>query len=1050
MNIKREIFSFRDREKLEGSSGRNGTSCFIRFFSIFLVFLMVISTINIITHTNSSKIISNSLSPKITGTTDGLFHVSGNFENIPFFPASVYSSAGAQYNKTIAVLVSFSLNNQPQLQNLLSGLQDQKSTNYHNYITRSQFTQDFSVSSDIYKQAGIYFHSFAGISVKNYSDRVSMRITGPASQIGKALNTTFSAINGIYHANSAPELPSTLANYVSFISGLSNSVKLKSAIMGGAFSSIPSHYSSTVHGYPEPVNNGSHQEIFGTDMQVAYEEQSLFNVTYANREVIANILWSGHDSSGMGVGAFYPYDISTYFNATVPSFEPRPLVYGVPIQGAPAPGASAAGDITGANLANTASLEMIGSMAPGASVYDVYGPNATFESVYAALASVLNPNPSDSPLNNVSVINNPWLGQQYNSSMWYSYMEEAAARGITVISGSGNSGDNTSGSSTLDSPGSMAYDNFGVTAVGGTEVSLRGDLMLYHQQPWYMHYKNQVAGSTGGISSIYPEPAWQSSSYANNVIGGKGRGVPDISALANNTAIFWTDDGINHDSMNNYYNVRGTGIASSLVAGIIGESDAVLHHYNQNNAGYLNPFIYSIAEKQFKPYPKNTFSYGFEPSGNYLFSTGMAAFSDVAGGGNGLYRAVYPYNLVTGWGSINAYNFTSFMLHTNYSADSYAAKGVIDNLVLNGLRVTSYKINYTDMKNENVNTVLNASIQQNLFLSNQLNAPVYWIQNVIDFKALSNSDWTVYYSEWVMFPFYGQYYHETFQYNYHYLQRNGPVPHNYDMKTWLAGSGHGDNQVMYFQFDNLPTLSLPVPGAAYIITQHNYTYSWNGQTYYNGPYPDNSLLGGLDPQLGLVGGPTLSNGEFESPTSGTMNVSYEPMYSNHYITPITTTFHNSTDQTGERASNLLWSQASQGHWTLGIKQNSGLQGVEIYSPQGYNVTFHENGLPTGKHWFVNLSGGASFESDSNSISFTLPNGTYTVNVTAPGYYVAHPFHYSFNVTGNVTVSKAVVFNYTPPQSILSPFLHNKLYLLAGGVILIAIAATVFGVRRRKT
>jgi len=46
----------------------------------------------------------------------------------------------------------------------------------------------------------------------------------------------------------------------------------------------------------------------------------------------------------------------------------------------------------------------------------------------------------------------------------------------------------------------------------------------------------------------------------------------------------------------------------------------------------------------------------------------------------------------------------------------------------------------------------------------------------------------------------------------------------------------------------------------------------------------------------------------------------------------------------------------------------------------YQVTFMENGLPTEKVWYVNLSNGQTFPSTTDTITFTEPNGTYSYAV----------------------------------------------------------------------
>jgi YVTN family beta-propeller protein len=76
-------------------------------------------------------------------------------------------------------------------------------------------------------------------------------------------------------------------------------------------------------------------------------------------------------------------------------------------------------------------------------------------------------------------------------------------------------------------------------------------------------------------------------------------------------------------------------------------------------------------------------------------------------------------------------------------------------------------------------------------------------------------------------------------------------------------------------------------------------------------------------------------------------------------------------------------------------------------PPVYRMTFQEGGLPIGTEWWVNVTGGRSYSSTTDTVSFAEPNGTFTYTVgsadtswTAPGG--------SFTVVG-VPASKMVSF-----------------------------------------
>lgn len=67
----------------------------------------------------------------------------------------------------------------------------------------------------------------------------------------------------------------------------------------------------------------------------------------------------------------------------------------------------------------------------------------------------------------------------------------------------------------------------------------------------------------------------------------------------------------------------------------------------------------------------------------------------------------------------------------------------------------------------------------------------------------------------------------------------------------------------------------------------------------------------------------------------------------------------------------------------------------------YKITFNETGLSAGSNWTVKVAGSALY-SNSQSISFSEPNGTYVWSTEVPGYI-------SYPETGNITVNGLDVF-----------------------------------------
>ncbi len=537
---------------------------------------------------------------------------------------------------------------------------------------------------------------------------------------------------------------------------------------------------------------------------------------------------------------------------------------------------------------------------------------------------------------------------------------------------------------------------------------------------------------------MFKETSWQLSTEANNVLNGAGLGVPDISAIGNNTVIFLSSQGVLNKCA-----LGGTSVASPVEAGLVAEMNAILNHYNESNLGYLNPTIYSLANRQDKSYEdfyNAVYAKGYEQTGSYNSTLPTLPFYSVMYGRNHVYKASFGYNLVTGWGSIDAYNFTMYILNINKSSSSSGLKGVDNVLTLNNLKVTTYYYNNTSHTYNKVDTISNASIQQNFFIANQFGAPIYWIQNVIYINRSQENGWNVQYSGWVNFPFYGQYPNQV-AYDYNVSCQCPSMQNTFNVRTFLTNLSDPMHQMVNFEV-NSNTITTPVPGAAYIIDAQNYSYCWQGHKYYNGPYPDNPYLGGLNPQFGLVGGPSLGKAFFQVPTSGTLNASLEPMDMNKYIPANTEILNESVDQTGEISQSLLYTRNSSSAWTITVSKGSLSQGIIDFTPAIPKTTeiFHESGLPSGTPWSINVCG-ISHSSTSNITTVSLVNGTYSIQVgSVPGYFpspstyiisvngTGENFYITFSFSANQTYIKQVSTIYPAIGVTLSGNSLNESYL----------------------
>ncbi len=581
------------------------------------------------------------------------------------------AAARGAYTGTLNVLVEFHLANTSALAAFDSAVSTPSNPLYGQYLTEAQFAKRFGAPGPTYAAAVTYFSSFVGVHVTTYPDHISLKVTGRASTVGTLFGVSIQRFatptESFYAPVGVPTLPAALARTVADIVGLDDyawatlpspgEVSGSSVVRGPVMPRAAADAASGPLTVPQPsqfpapvtLKNGV-QRLWGSDFQVTYGALPLFSAGYPTSATIVTVLWAGNtvaNYSGSPTAPWNPADISTYFNQTLPPGEPHSVVIGLPVNGAVPPGPSAANDTTGAVEENTLDIEMAGTVAPGATIYSIYGPK--LPDVFAAFVAAFSLPNGVTP----NVISNSWGTIDADLPFLVPYLEEATARGITILAATGDSGDNPASSKwypnnpSPDGVGllsTMAYNGSGLTAVGGTTLVVNPNnasstyLQIQSEVTWYEETAAGPVGTIGGVSRIFSEPNWQVRSSANKVIlaagEGPGRGVPDIAAVANNTLI-----GITFSR--GYYNaaMAGTSVASPVVAGLVASVDAWFAATGRNYGrplGYLNPLLYSLGDAQ--------------QNG----SLSHPPFYDVTVGRNHLYSALPGWDLVTGWGSLNA------------------------------------------------------------------------------------------------------------------------------------------------------------------------------------------------------------------------------------------------------------------------------------------------------------------------------------------------------------------------------------------------------------
>jgi hypothetical protein len=412
---------------------------------------------------------------------------------------------------------------------------------------------------------------------------------------------------------------------------------------------------------------------------------SLPNATYPRSVAIATLLVSAYNLTlGENLPPWDPAVIDAYFNGTLAPGWPVSNLTGVPvpINGVipPLPGSYGnANDSTAYETENSLDLEMAGSLAPGASLYNFYfaasvltgsATNGDAADYFAAALAEALAYPY-SP-QHLSVVSLSFGLPDLDATAWDAALETAAATGVTVVAASGDQG-NAPDSLTGRSdgpwpvwPASDATDAFGAVSVGGVSLSLSGTPSSYFNgtalnlsydphdggissySAWYESSGTggQVAGTEGGVSTVFSEPAWQFQSAAESQIvnvtlqqgaSTLGRSGPDVAMPGNATIATVAADA----SGNVYFSVlEGTSIAAPVLAGLLADVLAVENNGSTSSwtpLGFFDPVIYRFAS-YFATHPGAT----GDP------------FVDVTSGHNYVFSAGPGWDATTGWGMVEA------------------------------------------------------------------------------------------------------------------------------------------------------------------------------------------------------------------------------------------------------------------------------------------------------------------------------------------------------------------------------------------------------------
>jgi len=574
---------------------------------------------------------------------------------------------------------------------LLAALEDPGSSDYGRYLTAPQFEARFAPSPSTVAAVESALRAAGATDVAATPGDLGVEATLPVAAVDALFAVRLESVGAagsapLYTAVGPPELPAALAGLVTGIGGLSDLANGR-IVLPLVAESAPMELSAAPHPTYIEGNTSGAQWMLGSDYTAAFGSTSLFpgsgtpNATYPTHVAIATLLASGwNGTTDTDLPPYDPTALEFYANATLNPDWPISNLTGVPVPYGgltpPLPGSNGnLSDSTGDQLENSLDLEMAGSVAPGAPLYNFYLSGKLVANDYnltdvadafaVALGAALNYSYGSARL---GLVSGSFGAPDLNDSLWNAGLAMAAAMGVTVLISSGDQANAPNSVAADDDgpwptwPATAAFNTSGVVAVGGVTVTLSGMPAGYYDpatgfelaydanitgianlSTWYnTEQPGGVVGSEGGLSTVVPEPYWQFHSAAQPPISAAaglqgasmlGRAEPDLAFPANDTIVAYL---VNSTGAIFGALVGGTSIAAPALAGFLADLIAV----RSGNAigaswqpfGYLDPMLYRM--------------------GSYYaaYANATPAWIDVTEGSNYVFSAAAGWDATTGWG----------------------------------------------------------------------------------------------------------------------------------------------------------------------------------------------------------------------------------------------------------------------------------------------------------------------------------------------------------------------------------------------------------------
>ncbi len=503
--------------------------------------------------------------------------------------------------------------NEEELTQFVQAVTTKTSSSYHHWLSNDQFNTRFAPKRADYERV-ITSLKRAGLRIsRTYANRTVIDVNASVAQSEQYFATRIDEVTQSDKSSSTVNIksayaPRGLGDVMLDVEGLDSRILVH-----------PLYKRTTPHPHSGVAQRGSaRSRLYGPISTASgyFGYGPLAFSTSYDLPIIHSTSGGGRfDGKGRAAGVVMDAD---FLDSDIASFleyfdisQTGPRIKRVLIKGGPVVHGALAPD----SVETTLDVQTILSNAPGVALTVYETPKLTTNYI----ADAYNQAVSD---DDVDALNSSFGGcdvyAPFAAKTWSEIAKQGIAKGIAFVASSGDSGGNLCASMPASSP----Y----FVALGGTSLQIGPGGAWSSETGW--------SGSGGGVSLVFGTPAWQAGIAG---IDTHGRNVPDIALDANpftGAAIYFAGSWNTLDNP-----IGGTSLASPLYVAALTEIDQVRNERVGGTAQSLFGIFKSSA-------------YG---------PTSAPYFHDIVYGSNGPYFAAPGYDLVTGIGSISAWNLAGVL-----------------------------------------------------------------------------------------------------------------------------------------------------------------------------------------------------------------------------------------------------------------------------------------------------------------------------------------------------------------------------------------------------